>query len=172
MFESVFEKRQPSVKQQPPEEPSDFSRFFGPGMRSEPINIEEEQARQAAIPEPVEQPFRQPGEFTKRFGPSADRAEEPVTSLEADWNSTSTVFGSRPKREKPQPESDSVTGEKRPPGAYTLVVRTPTDEEKPANFNQAPVVQAKRRDVAPLIIAAVLLVATITLVLVMVFRGD
>ncbi|MCW5980966.1 MAG: hypothetical protein KIT09_22990 [Bryobacteraceae bacterium] len=181
MFENAFEQRQQREAPQAPDGPSDFTKFFGSGMRSEPINIEEEQARQALNPEPFKQPFRQPSEFTKRFGPAPGESEEAFPADRdsgPDWLSTSTdLFGAKAKPRKPvPPDADLPSPEQRPPGEYTRVVRLPDAEEQEAanaDLNQPPAPPIrKRRDLAPLIVAAVLLVATVVIVLLLLLRGN
>jgi hypothetical protein len=154
-------------------EPGDFTRFFGPGIRGEPINIEEEHARQAASPGPAAAPFQQAGEFTRRFGrPPDPKGERIEPATDSGLLSTSSdLLGFRKKPPATEPEA----GEK-PPGEYTRVIRLGenTDETKPQETPQpAPlpeVAPTRRRWVVPVLVGTATILVAVLVLLVLVWR--
>lgn len=73
-------------KQAPPNKPgsvredhsSEYTKFFGNSLPSEPVDIPAEQARQAGMVEPKEKPFRQASDFTRVFGPGGNPGQAQV----------------------------------------------------------------------------------------------
>jgi hypothetical protein len=108
-------------------EPGDFTRFFGPAMQAQPMDIEQEYARQQADPQPAAAPFAQPGEFTRMFGPAPGRSgqdtDSPLTGGLLSTSAELLIPQSKNAGVQP-PESAAESGE-RPPSEYTRVISLP-----------------------------------------------
>jgi hypothetical protein len=169
----------PPPKQPPAAEPpwqskndsGEFTRFFGAGLRGDDIDIEQEQALQAATPEPDTRPFQSAGEFTRMFGadPAKARTPTPPPPPRAQANASSLDIFAQ--------QSQEVSSESsvRPPGEYTKLfgpqspgAATPQPEPAPKPAPPPPVAKQSRwRPYVVMGVVAVVLIGLLVALLVL-----
>ncbi len=110
----------------------EFEKYFGPGLKGEPVNIDQEHAREAQAPPPDARPFAKPGRFTKVFGPGGPREPQapaqPTERVTHTGRSLTQMFDARKAPPPPPPPAadaaaaETSGGKEKPPGEYTRVV--------------------------------------------------
>ena len=118
-------------------ESGEFTRFFGRSLPGEHMNVEEEQAKNAALSEePHVIPFRQASEFTRVFGPppgSPGKAAPPPAPVSEQASRVSGLFDTSPDLRLPTDRAESpVAADNAEPDDYSKMIGASPQPEPPA----------------------------------------